>query len=228
MQFNTKIKDQYIWVIVPALNEAAHIGTVLAKTKKITPQIIVVDDGSRDQTSQIAYKYTAYVLTHKVNLGKGAALKTGCEYAFNELHAQAVVLMDADDQHDPLELPHFFSHLAQGHQVVLGTRNINEHMPFWRSFGNLAASCFIRFFFGVYIVDIPSGYKAFTKQAYRRLKWASSNYAVEMEIATRIGKNRLDYVSLPIATIYQKTDKGMTMLDILSMFWQVLNWRFSL
>jgi glycosyltransferase involved in cell wall biosynthesis len=217
-----------IWVIIPALNEAKYLDKVLSKVKKYTPNIIFVDDGSSDDSTSIARKYTPHVLTHKVNLGKGAALKTGTEYAFGELGADAIVIMDADSQHNPKELPHFFAKLKKGNQVVLGTRDINQKMPYIRAQWNRSVSFLIWLFFGVYIHDIPCGYKAFTKRAYKLLKWQSNNYAVEMEIAARIGKYKLEFVTLPIETIYQDTDRGMTMLHAVGMMGQVINWRLSL
>jgi len=217
-----------IWVVIPALNESKYLDKVLSRVKKETHNLIFVDDGSSDNSSQVAKRYTPHVLTHKVNLGKGAALKTGCEYAFAQLGASAVVIMDADAQHNPKELPHFFAKLIQGHGVILGTRDITQNMPVLRSLWNKCVSLLTLVFFGIYIEDIPCGYKAFTKQAYRLLKWQSHNYAVEMELAARIGKYRIAFVTLPIETIYQDTDKGMTFLHVVGIMFQFINWRLSL
>jgi glycosyltransferase involved in cell wall biosynthesis len=90
-----------IWVIIPGFNEARYLTKVLDKTIKFHQNIIFVDDGSSDNTASIASKKIKQVLVHDVNLGKGAALKTGCDYAFSHLKAKAVILMDSDNQHDP-------------------------------------------------------------------------------------------------------------------------------
>ncbi len=119
---NSRVKN--IWVVIPGYNEATYIGRVLKKAKKITPNLIFVDDGSTDRSAAIARKYTPHVLKHKINLGKGAALRTGCDYAFGKLKAVAIVIMDADDQHDPSELPLFFVKFNQGFDVVFGVRSI--------------------------------------------------------------------------------------------------------
>ena len=84
------------WVVMPGYNEAKYLERALKKTLKHTKNIVFVDDGSHDSSADIAKKHLKHVLIHEVNLGKGAALKTGCNYAFEELGAKAVVLMDSE------------------------------------------------------------------------------------------------------------------------------------
>lgn len=215
------------WIIIPGINEEKYIGVVLRKVRKKTENIIVVDDGSNDATSKIAQKYTSHVLSHTVNLGKGAALKTGCEYAFNHLHADAVIFIDSDDQHDPEELGLFYEALKK-YEVVFGVRSFDERMPLLRIIMNRLASAVIFFLFGDYIPDIPSGYKAISKRAYKKLAWNSTDYAVEMEIAARTAKNNLPYGTVSIKTIYHDFERGMTILDTLRMISQIIAWRISL
>ena len=99
-------------VIIPAYNEGKTIFEVITKTKSFAPTIVVVDDGSHDHTAAEAEKAGAKVLRHKVNLGKGAALKTGCDYAAQQ-GAQKIITMDADGQHDPKEIPLFIAALEE-------------------------------------------------------------------------------------------------------------------
>ena len=212
---------------MPAYNESKYIGDVLRKVGQVTQNIVVVDDGSADETAQIAGKYVDHFLIPKVNLGKGAVLKTGCEYAFKQLKAQAVIIMDSDDQHDPGLLPDFFAHLASGSQVIFGERAMDSRMPLTRIIGNRLASVIVLILFGQYIPDIPSGFKAFTKSAYRQLKWQESGYGVEMEIAANVAKRGLKYNSLTIPTIYHDADKGMTLLNTFEMINKVISWRLS-
>lgn len=146
-----RITKHSIWVIIPAYNEQKYITQVLKKVKKFTPNIVVVDDGSQDQTTSIAKKFTPHVLQHELNIGKGAALKTGCEYAFFHLGADAVVFMDSDDQHDPAELPKFYEAFANGSGVVFGVRDFNRQMPLARIVMNRLASALILFIFGSFI-----------------------------------------------------------------------------
>lgn len=221
------MSNKNIWVIIPGLNEEKYIGTVLEKVIKQTKNIIVVDDGSKDKMPQIAKRYTDHVLTHSVNLGKGAALKTGCEYAFKHLKADAVIFMDSDDQHDPEELPMFYKAL-ETKDAVFGVRSFDEKMPLFRIMMNRLASFVILLLFGEYIPDIPSGYKAISKKAYAKLAWNSTDYAVEMEIAARTAKFNIPFTTVQIKTIYHDFDRGMTILDSVRMITKILSWRISL
>ena len=222
-----QISTANTWIIIPGINEEKYIATVLKKVLKQTKNIIVVDDGSTDTMPELARKYTPHVLIHSVNLGKGAALKTGCEYAFNKLGAQAVIIMDADDQHDPEELPLFFKALTTS-DIVFGVRSFDTKMPLARIIGNRLASVAIYFLFGEYIPDIPSGYKAFTKKAYKKIVWDSTDYSVEMEIAAKTAKFKIKFMTIPIETIYHDFERGMTILDTIRMITKIFSWRFSL
>lgn len=217
-----------IWVVVPAYNEAPYIKRVLEKIRQQTQNIIVVDDGSIDQTTESAQHLARYVLRHRLNMGKGAALKTGCEFAFSHLQASAIIMLDADDQHDPAELPLFVSQLQAGHSLVLGVRNFGSQMPLSRKAGNQFASTLIQWLFGVYVPDIPSGFKGFSSAMYRELAWQVSDYAVELEISMQIAQKKLPFSTVPIKTIYHDHDKGMTMLDTLAMLKQIIAFKFRL
>lgn len=217
-----------IFIVVPAYNESKYIGDVLDKILKYSKNIAVVDDGSTDSTYKIAHDKKIDVLHHDLNLGKGAAMKTGCEYVFNHLKADAVVFVDSDDQHDPKHLPEFFSKLRKGHDLVFGVRTFSNNMPFLKKFGNMLASILIKIAFGKYIQDIPNGYKALTKNAYKKVLWDSADYGVEMEIAARTARNKLSYGIVTIDTIYHDYDRGMTMLDVLRIFVKMIELRINI
>jgi len=200
-------------IVVPAYNESRYIGRFLDQLLLITSEVIVVDDGSSDQTKKVVEQRGVQCLSHMVNLGKGAALKTGCDYAFKKMGAEAVIIMDGDDQHAVSDLKLFKRELERGTQVVLGVRQMDAKMPLMRILGNKGMSILINLLFGHYIADIPSGFKAFTKSAYRQLSWHSSGYEVETEIAVRIAKSKLSYVEVPISTVYHDKDYGFNLLD---------------
>lgn len=202
-------------VIIPGYNESGYVDTLLRSVLEFTPNIVFIDDGSSDDTYERASQHAVHVLRHEVNLGKGAALKTGTEYAFQELKADSVVFMDADMQHDPQELVHFWERLELGDDLVLGIRQLEKNMPWLRRTGNsIASTCFL-LLFGKYIPDIPSGYKALSKQAYPYLAWNACGYEVEMEITIRAVREGVQVTQIPITTIYHDHDKGMTILDAL-------------
>lgn len=216
-----------IYIIVPAYNEARFIGKFLDKLIAVTNKIIVVDDGSADQTYQIAKSKVKHTLSHMVNLGKGAALKTGCAYAFKKMKADAVIIMDGDDQHVVEDLKLFENELKRGANVVLGVRKLDANMPTMRIIGNKSMSVLIDMLFGHYISDIPSGFKAFTKNAYKEIMWQSSGYEVETEIAVRIAKSKLEYVEVPISTVYHGKDYGFNLLDAGKILLKLPYWLWS-
>lgn len=203
------------WIIVPAYNESFYIRRVLEKLQAITDQVIVIDDGSGDDTVVQAEGLAKYVLHHRVNLGKGAALRTACDFAFDELGAQSIVMLDADDQHDVREVPLFWQALSSGAQVVFGVRSEPKNMPWLKRKVNRLSSFVTYLMFGRYIPDIPSGFKALTKTAYQSLRWKANDYSVELEIAAITAKYHLPFSTVSIRTIYHDTDKGMTALDVL-------------
>lgn len=221
-----KLLQENAWVIIPAYNEEKYIQKVLKKVGNVTSNIVVVDDGSKDKTFAVAKNNTPHVLKHSVNLGKGAALKTGCEFAFLYLNASAVVFFDADDQHEAQLIPQMVSNLEK-FPVVLGVRAFNNNMPLVRIILNRLISFLLLLFFGNYIPDIPSGFKAIRKDAYSLLRWRTRDYLVEMEIAARIARKKIPYTTIEIPTIYHDLDRGMTLLDSVHIFYYLLSWRIG-
>lgn len=226
MSANQKFKNQDWWVVIPGYNEEKYLGQVLQKVKKITPNIIFVDDGSKDNTYQIAQKEISEVLRHEINLGKGAAMLTGAEYAFTNLGSKGIIFFDSDDQHNPEELPLFFEKLDQGADVVFGVRKFTSaNMPLLRFLGNKLASASLTIMFGKYIPDIPSGYKALSQRAFKKVRWNSTGYQVESEIAARVAKQNIPFEVVEIETIYHDTDKGMNGIEAGKILWSLLKWR---
>lgn len=215
-----------IFIVVPAYNEEKRIGEVLISLKKLKLTVIVVDDGSSDKTFNVAGKHNVTAIRHKVNLGKGAALKTGCEKAFG-MGAEAVILMDSDGQHKTEDIPKFIEALEEGISVVFGTRNYSMGVPLIRYMGNKAASVLVALLFGIYVSDLICGYRGFTRVAYKKIKWQSTGYGVETEMVIRVGKAGLSSCEVPVETVYYDKFKGVTMLDALDIFVNVIKWRFS-
>jgi len=210
-------------VVIPAYNEAPRISAVTQEVKKYCQNIIVVDDGSKDKTSEIVKKVGVKVLRHRLNLGKGAAMKTGVEAAL-DLGAEVVILLDADGQHDPKQIPEFLKQLEQGSEIVFGSRNLSFGVPLVRYLGNKFGSVLISLIFGIYRSDMLCGFIAFTESAYQKIKWDSSHYGVETEIVARTGKNKLKYSEIPIATIYKDKYKGVTIFDAIGILFNIPRW----
>lgn len=216
-----------IFVVIPGFNEQFYLDRLLEKVSKYTHSIIFVDDGSTDNSAKIARKYTSHVLVHETNLGKGAAMLTGAEYAFKKLKADAIIFMDSDDQHDPVHLPEFEKKLKK-FDIVFGVRTLGPDMPIGRYLGNKSASVLLNILFGAYVPDVPSGYKGLTQKAFSKLKWKSSGYEVETEIAVKVAKNRIPFTTIQIQSIYHDRDKGLTLLDAAHITQSMIQWRLGL
>ena len=226
MTLNMNIK-----IIMPVFNEAKRVSTVLKELALSKYDVVVVDDGSKDGSARkikdLRLKNVT-LLEHKINLGKGAALKTGCEYAFNN-GADAVILMDSDGQHATNDLPKFVEKLEEGkYDVVFGSRNLNLGVPFVRYVGNKMASVIVSLMFGIYVSDLISGFRALTKKGYEKTKWESTGYGVETEMVIKVKKNNLNYCEIAVETIYFDNYKGVSILDAFGVFANLLYWKVKL
>jgi polyprenyl-phospho-N-acetylgalactosaminyl synthase len=112
-----------VWIVVPAFNEAGMIGEVIADLRSVFSNVVCVDDGSRDDTGEVALRAGAHLVRHPVNLGQGAAIQTGVEYARRQPGAQVFATFDADGQHRVKDLVTMIDRLGTGDvDVVIGTR----------------------------------------------------------------------------------------------------------
>lgn len=220
-----------IQIVMPAYNEGNRIISVLTELQKDGYKVIVVDDGSTDGTSlklRATSNSKLTVLSHKINLGKGAALKTGCEYAFKS-GAEAVILMDSDGQHAVSDLPKFEEKLETGkYDVVFGSRNLNLGVPLVRYLGNKMASVIVSLMFGIYVSDLISGYRALTRSGYKKIKWESTGYGVETEMVIRVKKSGLSYCEIAVETIYFDNYKGVSILDAFGVFSNLIFWKVKI
>jgi len=208
------INKNNIWIVIPAFNEEKTVGLLLENIRKTSLNTVVVNDGSTDLTKNIVEKLPASLLNHKTNLGKGAAMKTGADFAFSQ-NAETIIFMDADGQHDPKNIPDYVHELQEGNEIVFGKRNLGKGTPIIRLLGNKIASCLVAVFCGLYREDLLCGFIGMTKKTYQIIKWDSSGYGVETEIVARTGRNKLKYSEVSIETIYNDKYKGVTVLDAL-------------
>jgi glycosyltransferase involved in cell wall biosynthesis len=220
-----------IFVVIPAYNEQPRLGPLLWAVKKYFPlnRVVVVDDGS-DPPLVLEKPCPAWLLRHRINLGKGSAMKTGAEFAFKK-GAQAVIFMDADLQHDPRELPVFVEKLTSGIDMVFGSRRPNPATgPADRAWGNRLACLYMRLLFGVGLQDILSGYRAMDKKAYDLVAWQPGRYEVETEMIARFSRHRhrLRWTEIPIETIYIDKYKGISPADSVKILARSLWWKLSL
>ena len=213
------------WIVIPAYNEGQRIGKVIEEVKKYVKNVIVVDDGSKDNTYEEAKKREVTILKHIVNLGKGAAQKTGCDYAIRQ-GAKTIIVMDADGQHLPKEIPKFETAL-KGKDIVFGYRRFTKKMPGILRFGNRTISKIVTILFNMKLRDTQNGYRAFTANAYKKIRWKSGDYSMESEMIAKAGKHHLKYSEVPIETIYHDKYKGTTIIDGIKIVLNMIMWRIK-
>ena len=219
-----------IIVVIPAHNEEKNISQVIDKVKKYAENIVVIDDGSKDKTYHQAKKSSQnstniYLLRHKTNLGKGAALKTGCLAAI-KLGADIIITMDADGQHSASDIPKLIEKLQEENlDIVFGSRQINGKIPWLMFLGNKFLTKTINLFSNICLKDTQSGFRCFKSKVYPQLAWNTQDYAVETEMILNAGKNKLTYNEIPIQTIYKDAYKGTTIIDGIKIILNLIKWK---
>jgi len=202
--------EEKIFIVIPAFNEEAIIQDVIDETKKSGYQnIIVVDDGSSDNTFRKAKEKNVFALRHKINRGKGAATKTGIEAA-KFLEAGIVVTMDADGQHDPADIQALIGPiLSGGFDAVMGTRLLNpKGMPRHKIAANKIGNFFTWLIYGLWVTDSQSGFRAYSKNAMHQINTHTDHYEYDSEVIYEIKKNRLKYKEVPIKVRYTGYSMG--------------------
>jgi len=191
-------------------------------------RVCVVDDASTDDTAALAEAAGAHVVRMSHNVGKGAAARAGADAAV-AARAEIIVLVDADGQHRPEDIPRFVEAIAAGDaQVVHGVRSFGHEMPLLFRVGNLALNLCLFVLFGLWTRDSQCGMQAFSATAYRSLRWASTDYSMESEILVRVARAGLPRVDVEIPTIYLDSAKGTRPSDGVRILGQMLRWRFRL
>lgn len=198
-----------IFIVIPAYNEGTVIASVIEEVRASGyTNIIVVDDGSKDDTTKNAEKTGVITLTHMLNRGKGAAVKTGIEAA-KLLGADILVTLDGDGQHDPKDIENMLQKLREGYDVVLGSRLKNsDGMPKYKIIGNFAGNVFVYLLYGLWVTDSQSGFRAYSKKAFCTINTKTDRYEYDSEVIYEIHKNELRFIEIPIKVRYTKYSMG--------------------
>jgi glycosyltransferase involved in cell wall biosynthesis len=191
-------------VIVPAYNEEDRIGPVIDAALRITPHVVVIDDGSSDRTADVAMGRDVWVVAHPVNLGQGAALQTGIDFALGR-GATYLVTFDADGQHRPEDIPRLVEALVDsGADFALGSRFLGsaDGIPWTRALVLRAGVLFTRLVSRVDVSDAHNGLRAMTRRGAETLRIRFNGMEHASEIIDAVGKSGLKYVEVPVRIRY--------------------------
>jgi glycosyltransferase involved in cell wall biosynthesis len=201
-------------VLIPAYNEARFIGSVVLQARRQAASVIVVDDGSSDDTATVASEAGAVVFHHGKNQGKAAAIRTGFRYIKSlpseQIDFKAVVMMDADGQHQAAQIPSLIAPILAGEaDIVVGSRfmGIKSRIPKWRIFGQHALTVATNLGSGYTLTDSQSGFRAFSLQSINQLDFESEGFSVESEMQFLAREKGLRIIEAPISANYDEKPK---------------------
>jgi glycosyltransferase involved in cell wall biosynthesis len=200
----TPVCDDLTFVVIPAHNERRAVGDTVRRVKEVVPNVVVVDDGSVDGTAEEARLAGAVVLTHLINRGQGAALRTGIEYALAR-GAQVIVTFDSDGQHQAEDIEALVAPLRGGQfEVALGSRFLRDdnRIPPVRRMTLKLGILFTRVVSRIRVTDAHNGLRAFSRQAAIRLCLKEDRMAHASEILDEIARLRLRFVEVPTRVLY--------------------------
>lgn len=194
-----------VWIVVAAYNEGQRIGNTLRELQTCGyHNVVVVDDGSRDDTGEHALAAGAWVLRHVINLGQGAALQTGIRFALLR-GAAFIVTFDADGQHRADEISRLLQPVRSGEaDVALGSRFLGraENIPWTRKLILKGGVLFTRVVSNIKVTDTHNGFRALSRMAAEKIRLRQNRMAHASEILDEIRENGLRYVEVPVTIRY--------------------------
>jgi glycosyltransferase involved in cell wall biosynthesis len=219
--------------LIPAYNLAQTISEVVRQTRKHLSEILVVDDGSQDETARLARESGAKVLRIVNNQGKGWALRKGFKHLL-EKPWEGIITLDGDLQHDPAEIPNLIrEHDKSKAQIVIGSRMAEtEKMPWIRYWTNRIGVYCISWAVGQPLTDTQSGFRLYGKKVIETIPLWTTRYDTETEILLKAGLLGMKITYVPIKTIYHEDDKNSSsfrafpdtflicMVFLKSLFWR--------
>lgn len=201
-----KVSSNHIIVCIPAFNEEKYIKDIIIKAKSFADEVVVYDDGSIDNTSEVATESGALVIRSSQNRGYGRALSELFKYAFKS-NAYIMVTLDSDGQHDANQIPAILEPLLKNQaDIVIGSRFLKNEdtnrVPTYRNFGIKAITKVTRVACYNKLTDAQSGFRAYNVSAMTNMKLYEDGMAISTEILLKANENGLRIVEVPITVSY--------------------------
>jgi polyprenyl-phospho-N-acetylgalactosaminyl synthase len=216
-----------VYVIIPVYNEEIVIGEVIEEIEKHYSNIICVNDGSQDGSAVAIMKTKAFLVNHPINLGQGAALQTGIEYALLDSGAKYFVTFDADGQHQIKDVAMMLKILKNEKlDIVLGSRFLGkaENITYARKLILKAAIKFTNKTSGIKLTDAHNGIRAFTRKVAEELNISNPDMSHASEIIEKIAANKYKYKEIPVTITYTEHSrtKGQSLFNAINIGLDIL------
>lgn len=205
-------RENKICVLIPTYNNAGSLAEVIKNVLAYTTQVIVVNDGSTDNTSAILSEFKdIHIVSYTPNRGKGIALRTGIKEAA-KLGYEYAIAMDSDGQHYAYDLPNFVEQILETPgALIVGARNLNqENVPGKSSFGNRFSNFWFWAETGLRLPDTQSGYRLYPVQKLAKKKYFTRKYEFEIEVMVRASWSGIPVISIPISVYYPPADERVS------------------
>lgn len=209
---NESFEEQRVCVLIPTYNNAQVLEQVIRDVMHFTTRIVVVNDGSTDDTPGILARYpTIETVQYPLNRGKGYALRKGFKKAV-ELGYDYAITIDSDGQHYADDLPLFLAKLKEyPNAIIIGARNMDQaSVPGKSSFGNKFSNFWYKFETGITMNDTQSGYRLYPVRQLNNSRYFTRKYEFEIEVIVRAAWSGLDIVEVPVKVFYPEKDKRIT------------------
>ncbi|MDP8239167.1 MAG: glycosyltransferase family 2 protein [Candidatus Hatepunaea meridiana] len=221
----SKEKRSNIWLLIPAYNVEQYLDELVDEALKyiFVQNVLVVDDGSDDRTSEITRDKGVNLIKHTSNRGKGAALRTGFDYIL-EQEGEWIITIDGDLQHDPSKLPEFIEHANSGeYDVIIGVRQRSHGgMPWDRRFSNWSTSLVLSLITGKKIVDSQCGYRMVRSKMLEGLNFLTDGYEFETEYLLKLIRAGVRICWIEIPTRYDGESSAINRFSIILKFLKVV------
>lgn len=201
--------ERPVIALIPAYNEERFIGSLVLAAKAYVDLVVVVDDGSRDRTTEIARRAGGMVIRQSINQGKAAAVNAGFTYV-RQLNPRAVVMLDGDGQHHADDIPAVLAPILSGAaDLVIGSRflEVRSKIPGYRQVGQHGLTLVTNIASGMPVGDSQSGFRAFSADALQYISFSQGGFSIESEMQFLAREHGLQVIEVPIKVVYEEPAK---------------------